>query len=127
MGPFHFPPLTLEQKAAFGAGQAGEFAINKHPGVRFGHNLGVPAQVGLDPLEERAGIAAIGEQHAHAWETADEIAQEQRGSVTINEPGGMDLDGEQQPQGIHQQVPFAPVDFFSSRRSRVRRHARDWS
>jgi hypothetical protein len=89
----------LEQKAAFGAGQAGKFALDKHPGVRFGYNLGLRAQVGLDPLDERAGIAAISEQHAHAWETAGEIAQEQRGSVTINEPGRMDLDGKPQPQG----------------------------
>src|SRR5713101_1353462 len=92
----------------------------------FGHDLGVPPQLSLDPLDQGSGIAVIGEEMAQTWKPAWETLQEQRRSPTINQPCRMDLHGQQQPLGINQDMPLPTPDFFLRRRSRVRCLARDW-
>src|SRR5712692_1392030 len=80
-GALDFPAMALDLKAAFGFGQADGFAIDEHPllvrvVLGFGHNLGVPTQLSLDPLDQWSGIAVIGEEMAQAWKTAWETLQE---------------------------------------------------
>ncbi|HEU5377761.1 MAG TPA: hypothetical protein VFV38_20245 [Ktedonobacteraceae bacterium] len=49
-GAFHFPALSLYLEPAFRAGDMDRFSIDENPGVRFGNNLGLPAQMCLDPV-----------------------------------------------------------------------------
>jgi site-specific recombinase XerD len=130
-GAFDLPSVTLDLKAAFGFGQLDGFAIDEHPllvgiVVGFGHNLGLPTQLLLDPIDQGSGIALIGEEMTQAWKTACQVLQEQRRSPTINQTGRMDLDGQHQSLRVDQNVPLATPDFFSPRRSRVGCLARDW-
>ncbi|GLV56042.1 hypothetical protein KDH_28860 [Dictyobacter sp. S3.2.2.5] len=119
--------MPLHLKAAFGATNADKFAVDESPRIRLGNNLGCPTQVLFDPRNEWPAVAAIGEQMLQTPEAPGEILQEQGSSSTINESCRMNLDSERQSKGIHQQMPFAPEDFFSRRRSRGRCLARDWS
>ena len=64
-GAFDLPSVTLDLKATFGLRELDGFAIDEHPllvgiGVGFGHNLGLPTQLLLDPIDQGSGIATIG-------------------------------------------------------------------
>src|SRR5579883_322396 len=121
---FHFPSVPLDLEASR---EANQFAIDDGPWVRFGHNFGVPTQMHFDPGNERPSIAAVSEQMRKARETASQLLQEQGSTSTIDEPSRMNLDGEQQSEGINQNMPLATIDFFFRHQSRVRCLAPDWS
>jgi len=130
-GAFDLPSVTLDLKAAFGFGQLDGFAIDENPFLvrvvlGFGHNLGLPAQVRFDPVDHWSGIPTIGEEMTQAWKTAWEFLQEHGRSPTINQTCRMDFHRKPQPLGINQEMPSAPPDVFSHRRSRVGCLARDW-
>ena len=76
--------MALHLKAAFGATDTGQFAIDEDPGVRFGDNLGGPAQMGLAPLQQWPGVAAISEQMRETWETPCQVVQQQGSAKTIH-------------------------------------------
>ncbi len=129
-GAFDFPAVTLDLKAAFGFGQLDRLAIDENPRLLvlgFRDDLGLPAQVCLDPVDQWSRIATIGEEMAQAWETALQALQEQRRSTAIHQTCRMNFDGQEKPLGVNQQMPLATPDFFSRRRSRVGCLARDWS
>jgi hypothetical protein len=129
-GTLNLPAVTLDLKAAFGFGQVDRLASDENPlllALGLGDNLGLPAQVSFDPVDQGSRIAAIGEKMAQAWETALLILQKQRRSTAIYQPCAVNLDGEQKPLGVNQQMPLASPDFFSPRRSHVGCLARDWS
>ena len=84
-----FPAMSLDLKATFGFRQADRLVIDENPfllGVALwlGDNLGLPAKVGLDPVDQWSRIATIGEQVRQTWKTALQILQEQRRSTTVN-------------------------------------------
>src|SRR5579875_270534 len=108
---FHFPSVPLDLEASR---EANQFAIDDGPWVRFGHNFGVPTQMHFDPGNERPSRAAVSEQMRKARETASQLLQEQGSLSTIDEPSRMNLDGEQQSEGINQNMPLATIDFFSA-------------
>src|SRR5579875_577026 len=111
---FHFPSVPLDLEASR---EANQFAIDDGPWVRFGHNFGVPTQMHFDPGNERPSIAAVSEQMRKARETASQLLQEQGSTSTIDEPSRMNLDGEQQSEGINQNMPLATIDFFQERQT----------
>jgi hypothetical protein len=115
------------------AAQVGEGALD-HPATRLdgeadliglgaddGH---VPAEGGLDPVLELALVGAIRPQLLDAWELLVRSDQEIEATISILLVGGMDVDAQDQPEGIHQQVPLAAEDLFSPRRSRARHQPR---
>jgi hypothetical protein len=65
----------------------------------------------FDPGNERPSRAAVSEQMRKARETASQLLQEQGSTSTIDEPSRMNLDGEQQSEGITQNMPLATIDF----------------
>ena len=67
----------------------------------------------LDPVQELAGIAAVGEDLAHPAKV-EQGRQEQLGALTILQGGAVDHDGENQSQSVDQEVSFSSVDLLAS-------------
>ena len=67
----------------------------------------------LCPVDELAGIAAVGEDALDEGEAPPGPLQDALCPVTVLDVGSMDLDGEQPAIGVGQNVPLAPVDAFA--------------
>ena len=65
------------------------------------------------PIDELAGIAAIGEDRAHKAPEAARGAQQRLGAVAILDAGGLHLDREQAPISVGQNVALAARDLLA--------------
>jgi hypothetical protein len=66
-----------------------------------------------DPREKLAGVASIGPDTAQAQERVREHAKQQLRAIAILDIGGVNDDGDQQPERVDEQVPLASTDFLA--------------
>ena len=107
------PPANREQDEAHLLGQ---LADHDHP----------PAEMGLDPVLELAGVGAVNPDQRKPWELAVRADQQVEARVPILHVGRGDQRPQQQPERVDQDVALATVDQLSPRRSRARRRPQ-WS
>lgn len=110
--PLH-PPADREQDEAHLLGQ---LADDDH----------APAELGLDPVLELAGVGAVHPEQLKPREFAVRADQQVEAGVPILNVRGLHQRPQQQPERVDQDVAFAAVDQLSPRRSRARRRLR-WS
>lgn len=67
----------------------------------------------LGPFDEVPGIAGIGEDGFHERKTGAGPFQHALGAIAILNVGGVDLDREQAPVGVGQDVTLAPVNLLA--------------
>src|SRR6185437_11429376 len=79
---------------------------------RTQHRLEKPTATLLHPLHQRTGISSVGPNELQPGQLPAYLLQNQLGTVTILNVGGMNDDGQKQSQGVHQDVSLPAVDFF---------------
>lgn len=132
IGPFHHPSPGKHMKA-FGHDlvpiESGSFWC-PHPaqaGPRMLDDLEAYPEVLLDPLlEGLASIPAISPDHLETRQLSSQSREQHHTSCPIPDISRQHFDAQQQPLRVHQQMPFAALNFFSLRRSPAHRHARNW-
>ena len=67
----------------------------------------------LDPVQELAGVAAVGEDLAHPAKV-QQGREQQLGAVTILHGGAMDDYGQNQSQSVDQKVSVSSLDLLAS-------------
>ena len=76
-------------------------------------DLEVEMGLSVCPVDELAGVAAVGKHGAHeAPETAGG-AQQRLGAIAVLDARGMDFDGQDAPVGVGQYVALAPRDLLA--------------
>ncbi len=85
-----------------------------------------PIEVFFHPVLKSSLIGAISPHEVETREVSDESGEQHLAPFPIADVGGKHFDQDQQTKGVHQQVPFPAVNFFSPRRSRAHRHAQSW-
>src|SRR6266478_1783017 len=71
------------------------------------HCLEEPSTAGVHPFDQLAGIAAIGPNELQARQILADFFQNQPRPVTILDICRMNDDGQYQPEGVYQEVPFS--------------------
>jgi len=63
--------------------------------------------------ERAAGIAGIGKEHFEPWLSAKHAGQDFERPRAIGDTGRRHRDAQDQPEGVHDQMPFSPSDLFA--------------
>jgi hypothetical protein len=66
------------------------------------------------PVQEGAAVAGIDPAIPQPRVGGPSVVQEHGGAVAVADVGGGHPHPQQQPQGVHQQVAFAPVDLLGA-------------
>ncbi len=77
-------------------------------------------------LEGITSIPAISPDHLETRQLSSQSREQHLASCPIPDLSRQHFDAQQQPLRVHEQMPFAAVNFFSPRRSLAHRHARHW-
>lgn len=85
-----------------------------------------PAQGGKDPLDEGSSISPVPPEVTQARETLLEGEEQGFGALGIAAASSRDQNSKEMALRINEQMPFAPVDFFSRHRSPFGDHERHW-
>ena len=67
----------------------------------------------LDPLDQRAGIAAIGPEDLQPAKEKIESREQMGGSIAVLHRGGSHAHPEDQAEGIYHNMPLAPADLLA--------------
>ncbi len=67
----------------------------------------------LRPRHQLSAIAAVGEDALDEGEAGAGAPQHALRAIAVLDVGAMDLDRQESPVGVGQNMPFAPVDAFS--------------
>jgi len=95
-------------------------------GPRVLDDLETYPEVVLHPLlEGLPSIAAISPDHLETRQLSTQSSQQYLACCPIPDISRQHFDAQQQPVRVHQQMPFAALDFFLPHRSLAHRHARD--
>jgi hypothetical protein len=65
------------------------------------------------PVDQFPGVSPVGPDQLEARKLPDQLGQHQFGSVTILDMGGMHDHGQEQAQGVYDDVSLAPVDLLA--------------
>ena len=74
----------------------------QNPGAQF-----------LGPLDQVPGVSPIGPDQLEPGELPDQFGQHQFGPVAILDVGGVDDHGQDQAQGVYDDVPLASLDLLA--------------
>jgi len=77
------------------------------------YNLQHPTAYGLRPFDEFTRIPSVCPNELQSRVLPTEFAKHELGTVAILNVGSMDDHGQDQAQGIDDQVPLAPLDFLA--------------
>ena len=77
------------------------------------HDFQDDVGLGLRPADEPAGVPAIGIDPFDEGEAWTGAAEHALGAVAVLNIGRVDLDRQQAPVGVGQDVPLAPVDLLA--------------
>ena len=89
-------------------------------------NFEANTEVFLHPsLEGVASIPTICPDHLKARQLSHQSGEQYLAPFTISDTRCKHFYGHQEPQCVHQHMPFAAPDFFLPRRSLLHRHERD--
>lgn len=100
-------------------------AFNARP--RVIDNLQVdPIEVFFHPVLKGPLIGAIGPHEPETREGSDQRREQDLAPFPIRDVGSKHFDQDQQTKGVHQQVPFPAVNFFSPHRTHAHHHAQRW-
>jgi hypothetical protein len=67
-----------------------------------------------DPLDQFAGVAAVGLEVQDAGKRRDQKRQQGPGTIAILDVGGMDLNGQHQAELVDDEVALAPADLLGT-------------
>lgn len=81
--------------------------------VRASYNLKGPTGEGAGPVDEFAGVAGVGPDEDESGELALEFLQDEARPVAVLKAGFVNDDGEDQAEGVDDEVAFAAVDLLS--------------
>jgi len=90
------------------------------------HRLHGPAQMLFEPGDEGPAVMTISPDQLELGQLVLQRQEQGFGSRLIGAIGPQDFHAQQVALGVNQQVPFAPPDFFSPRRSPSQDHAPHW-
>jgi hypothetical protein len=96
------PALAHQRKARGGLGSFDDFQVEFSPRPQR-----------LDPTEQLPGVTAIGPDDLQPTKDKPHPAQKLPCPVAVLDGGGGHAHPQQQPQGIDEQVPLAPLDLFA--------------
>jgi hypothetical protein len=85
------------------------------------YRLQQPAAGLFHPGDQLPSISSVSPDDLQARQLGCRLLQQRFGAIAILNICRMHEDGQNQSQGVHQQMAFASRDFFSPRRTRVRR------
>ncbi len=89
-------------------------ALGHGEGAHWLHN---PARLLFEPGDEGPSVMTISPDQLELGERVFQRQKQDFGSCLIGPIGPQDFDAQQVALSVNQQVPFAPPDFFSPRRS----------
>ncbi len=132
IGPFHYPSSGKHMKA-FGKDLVPVDLCSfgdPHPtkaGPWMIHDLEAHPKLLLHPVcEGLTSIAAVGPDQLETRHLSGQRLEQELAPCSISDISRQDFDAQQQPLRVHQEMPFSALNFFSPRRSRAHRHARNW-
>lgn len=102
---------------------------NEQPPLGHGeraHRLHGPAQMLFEPRDEGSCVMTISPDQLELGKLVFQRREQGFGSGLIGPIGTQDFHAQQVALGVNQQVPFAPPDFFSPRRSPFRDREPHW-
>jgi hypothetical protein len=132
VGALHDPSSGQDMKAFGNDLVPVHFHALFHPdatnaGPRMIHDVEANPKVILHPVcEWLTGIAAVGPDHLETRHLSGKRLEQDLAPCSIPDISRQHFGADHQALGVHQQMPFSALNFFSHRRSHAHRHARNW-